>query len=230
MNLHFRPTRGFSAAYAKVMRATCYFLLTVGVAALGYVGYVSADSKAYQVVEKEKFTQAMERETLIQAVVSHRPAILREGDVIGEIQVPRLGLDAMVVQGDSAGNLQRAVAHISNSALPGEWGNVALAGHRDTFFRPLRDIRAGDEIRLKTAEGAFEYRVQSIEIVGFRDTQVLEPSSGRDLTLITCFPFSFVGRAPGRFVVRAMEVARVIPGQSSDIERRHQRTVSPVPK
>jgi sortase A len=229
MNLPFRPTRGFSAAYTKVMSVTCYFLLTVGVAALGYVGYVSADSKAYQVMEKEKFTQAMEKETLIQAVVSHHPAGLREGDVIGEIQVPRLGLDVMVVQGDSAGNLRRAVAHISNSALPGEWGNVTLAGHRDTFFRPLRNIRAGDEIRFKTAGGAFEYRVQSIEIVGPRDTKVLQPFSGRDLTLITCFPFSFVGRAPGRFVVRATEVARAIPGQNSGAARDLQGIVSPVP-
>lgn len=227
MNLYFRPMRGFSAAHTKVIRATCYFLLAGGLAALGYVGYVSADSKAYQVAEKAKFTQATEKQALTQTVVTRHPAVLRQGDVIGEIQVPRLGLDAMVVQGDSANNLQRAVAHISNSALPGEWGNVALAGHRDTFFRPLRDIRAGDEIRFNTATGAFEYRVQSIEVVGPRDTDVLQPYSGRDLTLITCFPFSFVGRAPGRFVVRAIEV---IPEQSSDIDRRRQVAVSPVPK
>ena len=221
MNLLPHTKRTLSGAYPKAMRAACYFLLTLGVAALGYVGYVSADSKAYQAVEKEKFTRA---------VVPLPPGVLREGDVIGEIRVPRLGLDAMVVQGDSASNLRRAVVHISNSALPGEWGNVALAGHRDTFFRPLRDIRAGDEIRFKTAGGAFEYRVESIEIVGPGDTKVLEPSSGRDLTLITCFPFSFVGRAPGRFVVRAREVARVIPGQSSRVDPEQQGIVSRVPK
>jgi sortase A len=203
------------------MRAACYSLLALGVAALGYVGYVSADSEAYQAVEKEKFAQP---------VVTQNPQVLRDGDVIGEIQVPRLGLDSMVVQGDSSRNLRRAVAHISNSALPGEWGNVALAGHRDTFFRPLRDIHAGDEIRFRTAAGTFEYRVQSIAIVGPRETKVLEPSSGRDLTLITCFPFSFLGRAPGRFIVRAREVARVIPGQSSAADREQQGTVASVPK
>jgi sortase A len=216
-----RASRRLFAAYNKLMRATCYFLLALGVAALGYVGYVSADSKAYQAVEKEKFTQA---------IVTQVPQVLREGDVIGEIQVPRLGLDSMVVQGDSSKNLRRAVAHISNSALPGEWGNVALAGHRDTFFRPLRDIRAGDQIRFKTAAGTFEYRVQSIEIVGPGDTEVLEPSSGRDLTLITCFPFSFVGRAPGRFIVHAREVAPVVPGQSSVADRERQGTVASVLK
>lgn len=172
----------------------------------------------------------MQQKTIIQPGVSHHPAVLREGDVIGEIQVPRLALDAMVVQGDSASNLRRAVAHISNSAMPGEWGNVTLAGHRDTFFRPLRDIRAGDQILFKTAVGAFEYRVQSVEIVGPRDTKVLQPFSGRDLTLITCFPFSFVGRAPGRFVVRATEVARAIPGQNSGADRDLLGIVSPVPK
>jgi sortase A len=216
-----RIIRNFFSVHTKLMRATSYFLLALGVAALGYVGYVSADSKAYQAIEKEKF---------VQAAVTQNPQMLREGDVIGEIQVPRLGLDSMVVQGGTSRNLRRAVAHISNSALPGQWGNVALAGHRDTFFRPLRDIRAGDEVRFKTAAGTFEYRVQSIEIVGPRDTKVLEPSSGRDLTLITCFPFGFVGRAPGRFIVRAREVARVIPGQSWAADREQQETVAPVPK
>ena len=221
MSLLPRTKRRLSPACTKVMRATCYFLFVLGVAALDYVGYVSADSKAFQAVEKEKFTQA---------IVPQIPRGLREGDVIGEIQVPRLGLDAMVIQGESASNLQRAVGHLSNSAMPGEWGNVALAGHRDTFFRPLRDIRAGDQIRFKTAAGAFKYRVESIEIVGPRDTQVLQPSSGRDLTLITCFPFSFVGRAPGRFVVRATEVASALPGQTPGADRDQQGIVSRVPK
>jgi sortase A len=134
-----------------------------------------------------------------------------EGDVIGEIQVPRLGLNAIVVQGDSPANLRRAVGHISYSALPGEWGNVALAGHRDTFFRPLHDIRLGDEIRFKTPERSFEYLVESIEVVAPSDIQVLEPSTGHDLTFITCFPFHFVGAAPKRFVVRAREVDRTSP-------------------
>ena len=221
MNLLTRPMLGLSAASIKLMRGTCYFLLTLGVAALGYVGYVSADSKSYQEVEKEKFSHT---------ALTPNPGVLREGDVIGEIQVPRLGLEAMVVQGESARDLQRAVGHISNSALPGEWGNVALAGHRDTFFRPLREIRAGDEIRFRTAGKTFEYRVESIGVVGPRDTKVLKPSSGRDLTLITCFPFTFVGRAPGRFVVRAREVARVLPTQASDINREQQGIVSRVPK
>jgi sortase A len=111
-----------------------------------------------------------------------------------------------VVQGDSPASLTRAVGHLSDTALPGEWGNVALAGHRDTFFRPLRDIRVGDAIHFKTRERTFEYRVESIEVVAPTDIQVLQTSTGHDLTLLTCYPIYYVGPAPKRLVVRAREV------------------------
>jgi len=117
-----------------------------------------------------------------------------------------LDLNAIVVQGDSPANLRRAVGHISTSALPGERGNVALAGHRDTFFRALRDIRLGDRVNFNTPEHSFEYIVESIDVVGPYDIQVLEPSTARELTFVTCFPFHFVGPAPKRFVVHAREV------------------------
>src|ERR1700680_888716 len=130
-----------------------------------------------------------------------------------EIQIPRLGLTAIVVQGDAPANLRLAVGHIAKSALPGEWGNVALAGHRDTFFRPLQEIRLGDEIEFKTPERSFEYLVQSIEVVGPNDIRVLEPSTGHDLTFITCFPFHFVGPAPKRFVVHAREADQMLHDQ-----------------
>jgi sortase A len=182
------------------LRVACYFFLTLGIIALGYAGFVFADSHAYQALEMKKIRQADRRA---------EPRVLAEGDVIGEIQVPRLGLSAIVVQGDSPASLRRAVGHLSKSALPGEWGNVALAGHRDTFFRPLRDIQVGDEIRFKTPSQSFEYRVESVEVVAPGDTQVLAPSTGHDLTFITCFPFHYVGPAPKRFVVHAREVDRI---------------------
>ena len=84
-----------------------------------------------------------------------------EGGSIGEIQIPRLGLTAIVVQGDSAAILRRGVGHLADKALPGESGNVVLAGHRDTFFRPLKDVQAGDAITLKTRDGDFECLVES---------------------------------------------------------------------
>jgi sortase A len=199
MNSFFQPTRAVSSTRTYILRGACYFFLAFGLLALGYAGFVYADSHAYQALETKKFEQVSP---------PSEPRILVAGDVIGEIQVPRLGLNVIVVEGDSSANLRRAVGHISNSALPGEWGNVTLAGHRDTFFRPLRDIRVGDEIKFKTPERSFEYLVESIEVVAPDDIQVLETSTGHDLTFITCFPFYFVGPSPKRFVVRAREVDR----------------------
>jgi LPXTG-site transpeptidase (sortase) family protein len=204
MNRLSHPRGAVSSARAHLIRGACSFFLAIGILALGYAGFVFADSHAYQALEMKKFEQTGRLS---------EPHILTEGDVIGEIQVPRLGLNAMVVEGESPANLRRAVGHISKSALPGEWGNVALAGHRDTFFRPLHDIRLGDEIKFKTPERSFEYLVESIEVVAPNDIQVLEPSTGHDLTFITCFPFHFVGPAPKRFVVRAREVDPIVHEQ-----------------
>jgi sortase A len=134
------------------------------------------------------------------------PHVLLVGEVLGELQVPRLGLHAMVVEGETPANLRRAVAHLANSALPGERGNVAFAGHRDTFFRPLRDVRLGDEIRFTTRERDFQYRVESIEVVAPSNLSVLQSATGRDLTLLTCYPFHYLGPAPKRLVVRAREI------------------------
>jgi len=132
--------------------------------------------------------------------------LIIEGGVIGEMEVPRLGLKVMVVQGDSPSILQRAVGHLPGTALPGDAGNVALAGHRDTFFRPLKDILPGDGITLKTPEGNFQYRVESTAVVPPTDVRVIQASGGRILTLITCFPFYYVGSAPDRFIVRARQI------------------------
>jgi sortase A len=192
--------KGAASTVRQVLAGACYFFLAFGVLALGYAGFVFADSSKYQALELKKFN---EPGRLLE------PHLLIEGEVFGEIQVPRLGMSVMVVQGDSPASLRHAVGHLPKSALPGEWGNVALAGHRDTYFRPLRDIRVGDEIRFKTAEHSFEYVVESIEVVPPTDVQVLEATSGHDLTFVTCFPFYFVGPAPKRFVVRAREVEKM---------------------
>jgi sortase A len=204
MNRISHPTKAASSTRTRILRGACYFFLAFGLLALGYAGFVFVDSYSYQALEMKNF----EPPGLL-----YEPHILTEGDVIGEIQVPRLGLNVMVVQGDSPANLRRAVGHLSKSALPGEWGNVALAGHRDTFFRPLRDIRLGDEIRFKTRQRSFDYLVESIEVVAPTDIRVLESSTGHDLTLLTCFPFYYVGPAPKRFVVRAREVGGILREQ-----------------
>lgn len=197
MNSLSKRTRTGSSRRTYILRGACYSFLTFGLLALSYVGFVFADSRAFQSLELKKFKQAS---------LFSEPHLLAENDVIGEIQVPRLGLEAIVVQGDSPAALRRAVGHLSKSPLPGERGNVILAGHRDTFFRPLGDIHLGDEIRFKTPERSFDYLVDSIEVVAPTDIRVLESSTGHDLTLLTCFPFHYVGPAPKRLVVRAREV------------------------
>jgi len=109
----------------------------------------------------------------------------------------------MVVEGDDARALARAVGHIPGTALPGESGNVGLAGHRDTFFRALKNIRLGDDILVTTPRGSYRYSVVSSAVVGPDDTRVLDASRSSSITLVTCYPFHFIGSAPKRFIVHA---------------------------
>lgn len=197
MNARSRMMKRPRRMSVSILRGAAYLFLAVGILALGYAGYVVADAHTYQAVESWHFEHTS---------LPAEPRPPMEGGVIGEIQIPRLRLKAMVVQGDSPGILRRAIGHIAETALPGESGNVALAGHRDSFFRPLRNIRLGDAITFKTLDGDFRYQVESTEVVSPSDIQVLQASSGRTLTLITCFPFDYVGSAPNRFVVHAREV------------------------
>lgn len=123
--------------------------------------------------------------------------------VLGLIEIPRIGVSAIVREGDDVATLAVAVGHVPGTARPGEHGNMALAGHRDSFFRALRHIRTGDTIRIRTAGLHYDYRVDSTEVVGPLETRVLGPTAETVLTLVTCYPFGFVGHAPDRFVVRA---------------------------
>jgi sortase A len=185
-----------------VLRAAYYLFLAMGIAGLAYTGYSLVDAHTFQAREKNAF----EESRVQHARQGEGPDLAGEGGVIGEMEVPRLGMKIIVVQGDSDGILRRAVGHIPETALPGQSGNVALAGHRDSFFRPLRNIRSGDAIRFKTRNAEFQYRVESTSVVAPSDVSVLQASSGRTLTLITCFPFYYIGAAPNRFVVRARQV------------------------
>jgi len=127
--------------------------------------------------------------------------------VIGRLEIPRLKLAVMVREGADESTLSRAVGHIPGTALPGRIGNVGLAGHRDTFFRKLMNIRADDTIELQTTAGTYRYVVNSTRIVTPRDVSVLKASGGETLTLVTCYPFYYVGSAPKRFIVHATQVA-----------------------
>ncbi len=135
------------------------------------------------------------------------PNALPIGEPMGRIEVPRLHVSAAVANGDDDGTLSVAIGHLPDTPFPWEAGNSALAGHRDTFFRELRNIRVGDDMRVATPYGDFTYQVSRTLIVTPDDLSVLEPTAEPTLTLVTCYPFSYVGHAPKRFIVQAVRVA-----------------------
>ena len=126
--------------------------------------------------------------------------------LIGRLEIPRLGLSTIVREGVDATTLKLAVGHIPETPFPWQPGNVGLAGHRDTFFRSLEGIRKNDLIRMTTLKGITTYRVESLRIVDPEEISVLDPSADPVLTLVTCYPFIYVGSAPRRFIVRARGV------------------------
>jgi len=127
----------------------------------------------------------------------------RDPMLIGELEVPRVGLSVMVREGMDPTTLRRAVGHVPSTALPGQPGNFVILGHRDTFFRRLRELERGDTVQILTTRGRFTYAVESIEVVEPDGISLSAPPSETVATLITCFPFNYVGTAPRRFVARA---------------------------
>jgi len=212
----------FSCA-AQWLRRGGMALWVVGLSLLGWALAATLVSRHYQARQERAFFIDIERD----------PATEPSADplVLGRIEIPRVGVTAMVREGDDDATLAIAVGHISGTALPGERGNMVLAGHRDSFFRGLRDIRRRDVIRIVTPELSYEYVVDSTEIVGPEATRVLDPTSGTVLTLVTCYPFKYVGHAPNRFIVRASLVAPLpaaasggdVPRASGDL-RSSERT------
>ncbi len=134
------------------------------------------------------------------------PASLAVGEPIGTLQILRVGLSGIVVEGDDDSVLDRAIGHLPDTPLPWHSGNSALAAHRDALFRPLRDVRSGDVLRLETPHGDFDYRVRETLIVKPEDLWVLDATAVPMLTLISCYPFDFIGHAPERFIVRAERI------------------------
>ncbi|HLK48472.1 MAG TPA: class D sortase [Bryobacteraceae bacterium] len=135
-----------------------------------------------------------------------RPEIPVDG-VIGRLTIPRLRMSAMVRQGVDEDTLRVALGHIPGTVLPGQSGNVGIAGHRDTLFRALRRIRKNDVILFETLGGRYEYRVELTRVVNPRDVGVLDSKAVPELTLVTCYPFYYIGSAPERFIVKARQQA-----------------------
>jgi len=176
--------------------------LASSVTALGYCGFVLADSWAFQRHEQRELA------VLLPDRPALRPAArpVTASGLIGRIEIDRLGLSVIVVEGTTETALRRAAGHIEGTALPGDPGHIGIAAHRDTFFRPLRKVQRNDLISLVTPPGNFSYRVVSTTITTPDDVAILEPTQKQVLTLVTCYPFNFIGSAPQRFIVRAERI------------------------
>jgi sortase A len=192
-------------------RFTQRFFLIAGLLAMGIAAYSYAARYFYQAYENREFDRALSARDVAPSPphdsAEQHPSTASPQALIGRIAIPRLGISAMVKEGIDDRTLGLAVGHIPSTAMPGEAGNVGLAAHRDNLFRNLKDVERDDEITLTTLDNTYIYRVASFTVVNPEEVSVLAPRAGeKTLTLVTCYPFYFVGHAPKRFVVHARQV------------------------
>ena len=225
MNLKIRGQKAHPTRIGLVLRWSQYFFFAVGVLAVSYCAAVLLDRWLFQAYQTRRFERALKdaqtsARTIQQPALSPLPSQAEAdraraesfgidglaGSPLGRIEISSIGVVAMIMEGTDGRTLRHAVGHIPGTALPGQQGNVALTGHRDTFFRGLRNIHKDDEITLTTLNGTCRYRVDSTQVVEPRDTEVLNATAEDFLTLVTCYPFYFVGPAPKRFIVRAHRI------------------------
>jgi sortase A len=191
----------------QVLRFLEFLLLACGIAALGYCVSVAlrARATAYAADAFVAHVAAGPAASSNSAtpLASGEAPPLSTSPVMGRIQIPQLGLSAPITSGIGRIELIDGVGHIPGTALAGGLGTMALAGHRDTFFRPLRRIAPGMQIRVTGADGTFRYQVDSTRIVTPEQVEVLETGHRPLLVLVTCYPFHYIGAAPRRFIVEA---------------------------
>jgi sortase A len=225
MNFRVKRQKAPPTRTLLLLRWLRFLFLAVGILALTYVAAVLLDKWVFQAYQTWRFERAL-KNTQTSALAGQPPSspplpdqaeVDRKravsfgaegiaGSPLGRIEISSLGLTAMVMEGVDSRTLRHAVGHIPGTPLPGQQGNVGLAGHRDTFFRGLRNIQKDDEINLTTLHGSYRYRVDSTQIVGPENIKVLAATVDDFLTLVTCYPFYFVGPAPQRFIVRAHRI------------------------
>lgn len=196
--------------FRRLRKPAEYCLWLVAIVTLGYCTAQYSAAAIHQ----------SRQSSLLDSLRSQQPALPGDGDSptrnttqasaasaappLGRIEIPRIGVSSIVEEGDADATLLEAVGHIPGTALPGAVGNAAFAGHRDTYFRHLEDVQTGDEIWLTTLTAIYKYRVESTKIVEPSDVSVLSATAHPQLTLVTCYPFHYVGPAPKRFIVVAI--------------------------
>ncbi len=204
--------RGWSAKL--LLRRCALICFSGGGLALSAYAYLSTDDTIYQVLRSRQFDSQVAMASAGRGA-ENLSATASAGSAIGRIEIPRIGISVIVLEGDDQRTLRSGAGHIPGTALPGEEGNVAIAAHRNTFFRPLRNIRKNDVILLSSVESTSLYRVESTEVVEPSHTEVLDNTDTPTLTLITCYPFFYVGAAPNRFIVRARRISTHVRASSA---------------
>lgn len=184
-------------------------LVLTGALAFACWGYLMLRQACFQRAESRVLQQQIAKASTSpqhEDLLAHAASIpLRHGEMIGRLEIPRVNVSVIVLEGADSSVLDVAAGHIPGTALPGLSGNVGIAAHRDTFFRSLREIRVRDRLSFKTPAGIFQYAVESTEVVEPSDTGVLRQNAGEELTLVTCYPFNYIGSAPKRFIVHARQ-------------------------
>lgn len=183
-------------------------LLVFGLTCLGWYALAAADAAYTQLEARAAIEQMIDsaKAPIVPAVAPGEPAPTMDDHLIGLLEIPRLGISTAVVEGDDVAALRGAAGHLPDTPKPWEGGNSAIAAHRDGLFRPLKGIRVGDMMRVMTPRGEVHYQVTKTRIVTPSDLSVLAPTEEQTLTLITCYPFYYVGSAPKRFIVHAERV------------------------
>jgi sortase A len=182
-------------------------LLAAGIGGVGIWGWSVVRCAIVQKHESQVFSEQVEQGRRVRSAAPSA-AGPQSGALLGRLVIPRLHLRAMVREGADDETLAVALGHVPGTALPGQTGNAAIAGHRDTLFRGLRKILKNDSIVFETIHGSYTYRVEDTAIVKPRDVGVLAAGTYSEITLITCYPFSYIGPAPDRFIVRARLAGR----------------------
>jgi len=198
----------FARRVVRILGAIQFVSLAAGVCLLSWPLLVSVESVWAQWSGGRELAAAKRpaHETIVQPrPLTSGSSAPRRGAVVGRFEVPRLNLSYVLLQGTDNRTLDKSIGHIEGTGTIGEAGNIGIAGHRNTHFRKLEWIRRGDEITLSSPAGEqFRYRVEWVRLFDPEAMEVLDPGHGPAVTLVTCFPFEYVGSAPLRFVVRAL--------------------------
>jgi LPXTG-site transpeptidase (sortase) family protein len=184
-------------------------LLAIGAALAVYCAVILVEARRTRnlPIEPVRVTMTLPGDANTPPAASPSRTAPPAGTVIGRIELPSLNLSAPLLEGTDDKTLSRGAGHIEDTAFPGEIGNVGIAGHRDTDFRPLKRVKAGDEMVVTTADRVYRYRVDRTFIVDPKDVYVLDPTKEPTVTLVTCYPFQYIGHAPRRFIVQGTLVA-----------------------